>query len=122
MKDLTYLDKYRLKDEEIRIYGKTGDSGNGLFKIFIDGRSFRVIASNGGGWEHVSVSPCNQKRKLCPTWEEMCTVKDMFFDAEETVMQLHPPVSDYVNNHPYCLHLWKPTGGIQIPRPPKAFV
>lgn len=122
MKDLTSLDKYRLKDEEIRIYGRTGDSGNGLFKIFIDGRSFRVIASNGGGWEHVSVSPCNQKRKLCPTWEEMCAVKDMFFDAEETVMQLHPPVSDYVNNHPYCLHLWKPTGDIQIPRPPKEFV
>ena len=52
----------------------------------------------------------------------MCAIKDMFFDHEETVMQLHPPVSEYVNIHPYCLHLWRPNNGRIIPRPPKEFV
>jgi hypothetical protein len=38
------------------------DSYNGRFKIYIDGRALFVIASNGIGWEHVSVSLKNQKR------------------------------------------------------------
>ena len=119
MKDLHTLDKYRV--DERRIFGAVGDEGNGAFKVYINGRSFFVIASNNGGWEHVSVSPCNTKRKLCPTWEEMCAIKDLFFDPEEAVVQYHPPQSEYVNNHPYCLHLWRPIG-TDIPRPPKVLV
>lgn len=122
MRDLHTLDAYRLKGDELAYYGVNGDGGNGIFKVFVNGRSFRVIASDGGGWEHVSVSPCNRKRQNCPTWEEMCAIKDMFFEPEECVMQLHPPKSDYVNMHPYCLHLWKPTGGTEIPRPPSIYV
>lgn len=122
LKNLNELNKYRLKNDELAIYGTNGDAGNGVFKVFVNNRSFRVVASNGLGWDHVSVSPCNQKRKTCPTWEEMCAIKDMFFDHEETVMQLHPPVSEYVNIHPYCLHLWRPNDGRIIPRPPKEFV
>jgi hypothetical protein len=64
----------------------------------------RVIFSDGIGWNHVSVSLPTR----CPSWEEMCYVKNVFFDPEETVMQLHPPESTYVNNHPFCLHLWQP--------------
>lgn len=30
-----------------------------------------IIASWGGGWEHVSVSLARR----CPTWEEMCIIK-----------------------------------------------
>lgn len=117
MKDLHTLDKYRVDSRHI--YGWNGDGGNGVFKVFVGGRSFKCIASDGGGWDHVSVSPWNQKR--CPTWEEMCAIKDMFFEPEETVIQYHPPHSEYVNNHPYCLHLWRPTDQ-EIPRPPKQFV
>ena len=117
MKDLHTLDKYRLKGP----YGFDGDSGNGYFKVYVQGRSFFVIASDGGGWDHVSVSPGNPKRKACPTWDEMCAIKDMFFEEEETVVQYHPPKSDYVNNHPYCLHLWRPQNQ-EIPRPPKRLV
>jgi hypothetical protein len=51
----------------------------------------------------------------------MCFVKDLFWDDEECVMQLHPPKSDYVNCHPNCLHLWKPVGQ-DIPRPPSELV
>jgi hypothetical protein len=52
----------------------------------------------------------------------MCFIKDTFWDGEDCVMQLHPPRSEYVNNHPYCLHLWRPTDGRVIPQPPSIFV
>jgi len=121
MRDLHILDKYRQADLERRVYGTTGDSGNGIFKVYIEGRSFRVVASDGGGWEHVSVSPLSTKRKTCPTWEEMCAVKDLFFMPEERVVQYHPPQSEYVNNHPFCLHLWRCTTA-DFPHPPMIFV
>lgn len=57
-------------------------------------------------WQHVSVSILNQCR--CPTWEEMCHIKDLFWNEDEAVIQIHPAKCDYVNNHKYCLHLWKP--------------
>lgn len=122
MKDLHNLDRYRQTDHERRYYGCDGDSGNGCFKVFVAGRSFFVIASNGGGWDHVSVTPCNRKRQTCPTWDEMCAIKDMFFEPEEGVVQYHPAKSQYVNNHPYCLHLWRPNNGVEIPFPDIAFV
>ena len=121
MKNLRALDPYRLKNEEIRIYGTTGDDRNGYFKVFVGGRSFFVIAASGGEWDHVSVTPCNKKRKSCPTWDEMCAIKDMFFEPEETVVQYHPAKSNYVNLHQYCLHLWKPQKK-QIPMPPEIMV
>lgn len=60
------------------------------------------------GYEHVSVSP--QKRYNVPTWNDMCTLKDIFFDDEEEAYQIHPKKSQYVNGVENCLHLWKPIG------------
>lgn len=77
----------------------------------------KFIASWGEGWDHVSIS----RPDRCPTWEEMAWVKDCFFEAEETAMQLHPPQSQYVNRHPFCLHIWRPHK-MDIPLPPKEFV
>lgn len=77
----------------------------------------RVIASDGMGWDHVSVH-CQMR---CPSWEEMHYVKTLFWHDDEAVMQLHPPASEYVNNHPYCLHLWRPQDA-DIPRPPSWMV
>lgn len=121
MKNLHMLDKYRCADNELKLYGQKGDDGSGIFKVFVGGRSFLCIASNGGGWDHVSVTPCNRKRQSCPTWDEMCAIKDMFFGDDECVVQYHPPKEDYVNQYPYCLHLWRPIG-VDIPRPPVIFV
>lgn len=121
MKNLHDLDRYRDKDAEIRICGTIGNEGNGCFKVFVHGRSFFVIASTGGEWDHVSVSPCSRTRKTCPTWEEMSAIKDMFFEPEETVVEYHPAKSQYINNHPYCLHLWRPQKK-QLPTPPSIFV
>lgn len=80
---------------------------NGAFALHL-GRhqSLHVIASDGAGWEHVSVSRTDR----CPTWDEMCQIKDIFWDDEDCVIQFHPPRSEYVNCHPYCLHLWSPVG------------
>lgn len=66
------------------------------------------------GWEHVSVSPKGSKRERvqpCPTWNQMCEVKDVFWGPEEGVVQFHPPEEHYL--HGICddtniLHLWKP--------------
>ena len=51
----------------------------------------------------------------------MCEIKSMFFEDDEVVMQLHPKKTEYVNNHNYCLHLWKPIGK-EIPTPPSILV
>jgi hypothetical protein len=70
---------------------------------------FFAIASDGEGWEHVSVHVRHDQEKAsrCPTWEEMCFVKDIFWSDEDTVVQFHPPKAEYVNCHPFCLHLWR---------------
>jgi len=108
MKNLNELDKYRIRSA---IFPATDHSG--AFKVFVNGRSFQVIASvdsiGSGIWEHVSVVPKNQKR--CPTWDEMCAIKDMFFNPEEECIQYHPKHSKYVNYHEYCLHIWRPADG-----------
>lgn len=85
---------------------------NGAFFIPSQGLTFKVVCSDGAGWDHVSVSLPDR----CPTWDEMCRIKDLFFDEHECVMQLHPPKSEYVNNAVTCLHLWRPQAQA-IPRP-----
>lgn len=92
---------------------------------------YNVVAIAGEGWEHVSVSLVEiktqaSKRVLksvqrCPTWAEMCFIKDLFWYANECVVQYHPPMSEYINNHPFVLHLWKPIG-IEMPVPDSVLV
>jgi len=66
----------------------------------------RVVASNGMGWEHVSVSV--ERLSKTPSWEIMCHIKSLFWEPEQAVIQYHPPESCYVNFYPHCLHLWRP--------------
>ncbi|WP_156795694.1 DUF7694 domain-containing protein [Bradyrhizobium icense] len=82
------------------------------------GCALQVTSATEAGWEHVSV---NTDQSRSPNWQEMCFVKDLFWDEEECVMQLHPPLSQYVKTHPYCLHLWKPLHE-EIPVPPTILV
>lgn len=112
MRNLNELNKHR-----VSLFGYMGDEHNGAFKFRINGNNYKVIASNGGGWEHVSVS-CESK---VPTWDIMCQIKDMFFKEDEVVMQLHPAKDEYINNHPNCLHLWRPINQT-IPTPPSIMV
>ncbi len=100
---------------------------NGAFQIPHNLVSLRIIVSDGTDWklsglpgipfEHVSVSLAAR----CPTWEEMDFVKRIFWRDDETVFQLHVARENWINNHKYCLHLWKPVG-IEIPLPPNKAV
>ena len=112
MRNLNELNKHR-----VSFMGYTGDESNGAFKFRIKGNNYMVIASNGMDWEHVSVSCVS----CIPSWEIMCEIKDMFFKEDEVVMQLHPKKEDYINNHPNCLHLWRPLKST-IPTPPPILV
>lgn len=119
MKLSKLLEAWRIKSGD---YASSDYSQFGMFKIPYNGNLFRVIASSGLPeegihWEHVSVSLSTR----CPTWEEMCMVKDLFWAEDECVVQYHPAKKDYKNQHPYCLHLWKPTKQ-KIPMPPSICV
>ena len=120
MKNLGFLDRYRnTTPQVIRHYGNAGDETCGVFDIPspIDSIFMHIVASSGEGWDHVSVS----RRNRCPNWPEMEHVKRLFFRDDEVAMQLHVPPSEHVNNHPHCLHLWRPLDA-GIPRPPSIFV
>ena len=111
MKNLDNISNFR----RIDLYGDgfLGDEANGAFIIdrYNNGEFYLVIASNGQGWDHVSVTihkknggPVNK----CPSYQEMMMIKEKLFSEEDVVFQLHPREEDYINTHPYCLHLWKP--------------
>lgn len=94
-----------------------GNHGAFLLRSMKLERTLWTVADEGNGfieWEHVSVSTPGKRQ--CPTWKEMCVVKAIFWDPEDAVVQFHPPESDYVNWHPFCLHLWRPTAyELQLP-------
>ena len=99
------VERCRLKDG--RMGTRRGDTF-GFFSLHHPRTMAKIKAmvGDGLGWDHVSVSIAGEER--CPTWEEMCWVKDQFFEPSEAVMQIHPRIEDYVDYHPYCLHLWRP--------------
>lgn len=107
--------------EYYRTQGERDDGNTGFF-IFphykISGYEIRCQVSDGMGWEHVSITigAKNKNATRCPTWDEMCWVKDQFWDDTETVIQYHPPKSKYISCHPFCLHLWRPID-FEIPIP-----
>ena len=95
----------------------------GAFAFLInEGTAVFTIASDMFGWEHVSVHVQDEEgNKRTPTWDEVCIVKDVFWDDEDCVVQYHPPKSNYVNMHPNVLHLWRPTD-MELPIPDPIFV
>lgn len=91
---------------------------NGKVKVInrID-KALHFIFSWGCGFEHLSVSTPVKT----PTWEQMQKMKEIFWRDDEVCMQLHPKKEDYVDNMPYCLHIWKPIEK-EIPTPPSIMV
>ena len=128
---IEYLNRYRITGvaEGGELKSTEADGMNGAFWIpCYNAKTERydllgVISSDGGGWEHVSVTVQSSKRSQgqAPSWEQMCRVKRAFWDEEETVVEYHVPMSEWVNEHPGCLHLWKKIG-YEYPRPPGLFV
>lgn len=117
---------FRLKPEDNKRFGSTPSIGNnGWFTVPSptgDRRVLHALASDGLGWEHVSVHAEIGRGKtiLIPYWNEMQFVKELFWDEEDVVMQIHPKRSQYVN-YADCLHLWRPMDAV-IPTPPMPLV
>lgn len=118
-------DKYRVRSGP---FGTDATDNFGAFFVPLRGQQapLKIIASSGNEtdataygkrWEHVSVSLPNR----CPTWDEMALVKSIFWDEDDCVVQFHPPRAEYVNNHPFCLHLWRPVDE-PMPMPPSILV
>ena len=105
-----------MKLERYRIGGPQG-ANSGAFSLplretVLQGRTvaLQFIVSDGGGWDHVSVSLPNR----CPRWEELERVRRLVFRDDEVVMQLHVPTADHINAHHHTLHLWRPQADVEI--------
>jgi hypothetical protein len=127
----TKLNAYRIRTGK---FGTNAQDGmNGAFNVPVFGRTAQCIVSDGvhpvhkapegmAKWEHVSLTiKVGKKRTRIPNWNEMCFIKNMFWEPHETVVQFHPPESDYVNIHDHVLHLWRPLD-YDIKLPPQLFV
>lgn len=103
-------------------YGSNSSYGNnGAFIINRGRTTIFCIASDGLGWNHVSVHCESEGKERIPTWAEMCFVKDLFWGKEDWVSQFHPAESEYVDMHKFTLHLWEPIGET-ILKPPSLLV
>ena len=102
---LEKLEQYRLKG--LKSYSSKEGDNFGVFAVPspIDPRIILtvMVAPMSELWQHVSVST----HRRCPNWPEMCKVKELVWGDDVTVVQFHPKKTEYVNNHQYCLHLWK---------------
>lgn len=116
------LIKCRIKTTGFELIDNTAIP-TGAFKIKNNNKEeLFVIVSFGDGWDHISISKETKGGKFkIPTWNDMCFIKDLFFEPEEAVVQYHPRQSEYVNFHPGVLHLWRKQDD-SIPTPPIAMV
>lgn len=112
-----HLEKYRIKKGLMASTEEDGMKGAYFIRFHCSSPGmwfYQVICGIGLGWEHVSVC-IRQELKgntfyKTPSWDQMCYIKDLFWEENETVLQFHPKKSDYVNHHPNILHLWKRIG------------
>ncbi len=75
-------------------------------KCFIKFNRLMVLVNEGKFdnelWRHVSLSYPNK----IPKWKDLREVKDIFIGKDKKAIQVFPKESEYVNIHPYVLHLW----------------
>lgn len=55
------------------------------------------------GFLHLSIS----RNDRYPSWEEMVQVAEIIAGSDLDMAMIKPRRSDYVNEHPYCLHWWE---------------
>lgn len=104
MKNLNAYNEYRIVHpffpEEI------GDEHNGFFFMDILGRNFYIGASvSSNGLQHISVSAPG-KGRIVPTYEEICEIRNKFFEPSEQVIHFFDVDSKDINLNEKCLHLW----------------
>jgi len=54
-------------------------------------------------WVHLSVS----RKNFLPSWEDLVLVKEIFLGQDSAAIQVLPPKKEWVNIHPFCLHLYQ---------------
>ena len=118
----TELDKYRVRTGPMASDNSYGNNG-----AFIIPHKHRIllacVVSDQEDWDHVSIHVETMRKKKqkwiqrTPTWDEIVFVKDMFFRPDEWEMQFLPGQKDYINDHNYTLHIWRPHN-VLIPKPP----
>lgn len=130
--DITHLEKFRhtksgpMATKEGERYGAffIPHGKDGIVVIYDSGEAYKDeggVEHPGSGWEHLSARVKMNNGERVPTWEEMCWLKHLFWEDEEVVVQFHPKKSEYVNNHPFVLHLFKEVGK-EFPHPPVELV
>lgn len=106
------------KTPNLFIEAETKNDGmGGKYYDKYTGKWLNFIFSYQMGWEHLSVSMPSRT----PTWDQMCIMKDIFWNKNEACVEYHPREEDYVNNHKHCLHIWRPTHET-LPIPPSILV
>lgn len=115
-------EQHRIHAGELGSDARYGNYGAFLLPRTRRSRRLAIIASEGLGWEHVSVHATDGAgHQWTPSWDEMCHAKNVFWDGEDVVIQYHPRQSEYRNLHVNTLHLWRPVG-IDVPTPPPMLV
>lgn len=79
-----------------------------------DGRRVMIsvlIEADGNPWLHVSVWRANR----IPSYEDLTDTKAAFVGRERKAIQVFPGEAEFVNFHPYCLHLWCRLDGDSLP-------
>lgn len=118
-----YIEELRwMKEDEVKVKPQTAGwkppteipSNWRLIKAGIDGAAYQsrnglkvilscCIEADEKNWVHLSVS---RKNRL-PDWAEFTQVKEIFLGKEALAIQVLAPRSEWVNHHPYCLHLYQ---------------
>ena len=117
LEKLRRAERWRIKNGALA--SSETDGFNGDFLVPLDGDLWHVRLSDGWGWRHASIT--NAQRKVLPSWQIMCRVKESFWGDDAWVMQLHPAKDENINDHAFCLHLWEPLED-KIPIPPVILV
>jgi hypothetical protein len=104
MKNLNAYNKYRIVHPFFP--EGIGDEHNGFFFMDILGRNFYIGASvSRDGLQHISVSAPGKER-IVPTYEEICEIRNKFFEPSEQVIHFFHVDSKDINLNEKCLHLW----------------
>jgi len=64
-----------------------------------------VMVGLEAGW-HMSIS----HRSRLPTYDEIKGARYKLLPDDVYMAQIFPPEKEFVNVHPYCLHLWEVDG------------
>lgn len=113
------VEKFRMRAGPLRSDSTYGNNGAFIIPSPHQPDVLLCIVSDGGGWDHLSAhGESGGGQMFTPSWDDMAFLKELFFEDDEVVMQLHPAKKYYINCEPHTLHLWR-SQEKDIPTPPR---